>query len=54
MNKKSFYREQAEKFKGYSEKFPERDLLSLFEEWAESKDFCDEDKHGIWKLLETC
>lgn len=49
MDKKSFYIEQAEKFRDYSSKFPGRDLLSLFEEWAESKDFSDEDKEFIFK-----
>jgi|GEM_PF-2055594 len=49
MNKKEFYREQAEKFRDYASKFPERDLLSLFEEWAESKDFSDEDMDAIFR-----
>ncbi len=49
MNKKPFYREQAEKFWYYSKKFPDRDLFSLFEEWAESKDFSDEDRKLIFK-----
>ena len=51
MDKKSFYREQAEKFRDYSSKFPDRDLLSLFEEWAESKDFSDEGKKEIYELV---
>jgi len=51
MNKKLFYREQAEKFRDYLKKFPHRDLLSLFEEWAESKDFSEEDKQRIWKII---
>jgi len=50
MNKKPFYREQAEKFRDYAGKYPERELLSLFEEWAESKDIEGKDKHYIWKL----
>ena len=49
MDKKSFYREQAEKFKDFADKNPDRDLLSLFEEWAESKDFSDDDKEAIFK-----
>ena len=48
MPKKEFYAEQAEKFRDYLSKFPERDLLSLFEEWAESKDFSDEDRQAIF------
>jgi len=51
MDKKSFYREQAEKFRDFSKKFPERDLLSLFEEWAESKGFSDEDKKEVWRVV---
>ena len=44
MEKKSFYREQAEKFLDFAKKSPDRDLLSLFDEWSESKDFSDEDR----------
>lgn len=51
MDKKSFYREQAEKFREFSNKFPNRELLSLFEEWSESKDFSDEDKKEIWEIV---
>lgn len=52
MDKKNFYREQAEKFRDYATKYPDRDLLSIFEEWAESKDFSEEDRKEIWKLVE--
>lgn len=48
MDKKQFYKEQAEKFRDYASKFPDRDLLSLFEEWYESKDFNDKDREGIF------
>lgn len=51
MNKQPFYREQAEKFRDYAGKFPERELLSLFEEWAESKDFLDADKSEILRFV---
>lgn len=47
-DKKEFFKEQAEKFWDFSTKFPDRDLLSLFEEWAESKDFSDEDRQNIF------
>jgi len=50
MNKKPFYREQARQFKGCFEKFPNGDLLSLFDEWAESKDIYGRDKHEIWRI----
>jgi hypothetical protein len=50
MDKESFYREQAEKFMDYASKFPNRNLLSVFEEWAESKDFSDEDRQAIWEI----
>ena len=50
MNKKPFYKEQAEQFKGYFSKYPDRDLLSLFAEWCESKDIAGKDKHYIWKI----
>lgn len=48
MNKKPFYREQAEKFLDFAKKSQDRDLLSLFEEWVESKDFSDEDRQRIF------
>jgi hypothetical protein len=50
MNRKPFYKEQAEQFKGYFAKFPDRDLLSLFAEWCESKDIEGVDKHEIWRM----
>lgn len=51
MSKKSFYKEQAEKFQAYLSKNPDRDLVSLFDKWAESKDFSDEDKKEIWEII---
>lgn len=48
MEKKLFYREQAEKFLDFAKKSPERDFLSLFDEWTESKDFSDEDRQRIF------
>ena len=51
MNKKAFYKIQAEAFKDYFNKFSDRDLLSVFDEWAEGKDFVDSDKQGIWKIV---
>lgn len=51
MDKKQFYKEQADKFRDYSSKFPDRDLLSIFEEWAESKDIYGKDKHEIWRIV---
>jgi len=50
MDKQSFYREQAEKFRDFADKNPDRDLLSLFNEWAESKDIYGKDKHEIWRI----
>jgi hypothetical protein len=50
MDKSEFYKEQALKFRDYAGKYPERELLSLFEEWAESKDIYGVDKHYIWKI----
>jgi hypothetical protein len=44
-----FYKKQADYFKEYLKEFPDRDLLSLFDEWAEGKDFSDKDKEGIFK-----
>lgn len=53
MDKKSFYREQAESFRDYAGKSPERDLLSVFEEWAESKGIQGKDRHYIWKIARS-
>lgn len=50
MDKRIFYREQAAKFRDYANKFPEGNLLSLFEEWAASKDIYGKDKQEIWRL----
>jgi hypothetical protein len=49
-DKKEFYKEQAEKFWDYASKFPNRDLFSLFNEWAESKDIYGIDRHRIWLI----
>ena len=51
MASKAFIREQAEKFRDYESKFPDRDLLSLFDEWADSKDFSDKDREEILKEI---
>ena len=50
MPKQSFYQEQANKFRDFSTKFPDRDLFSLFNEWAESKDIYGIDRHEIWGI----
>ena len=50
MNKKEFYKEQEGKFRDYASKFPDRELFSLFEEWAESKDIYGIDRHEIWRI----
>src|SRR3989338_5241935 len=50
MDKKSFYQEQAENFRDFSTKFHDRDLFSIFEEWAESKDIYGIDRHEIWGI----
>ncbi len=34
----NFYQLQAEAFRDYAKRVPDRDLLVLFDEWAESKD----------------
>ncbi len=51
MDKKSFYKEQSEKFRDFADKNPNKDLFSLFEEWAESKDIYDIERHEIWKIV---
>ncbi len=51
MDKSEFHREQAEKFRDYAKRSRIRNFLSLFEQWADSKDFTDEDRREIWKLV---
>ena len=46
-----FYKIQAKAFKDYFNKFSNRDILSVFNEWAESKDFVESDKKRIWKIV---
>lgn len=53
MAENTFYKEQAEKFIEYMAKFHEGDILSLFNEWAFSKEFSCEDKIEIWKTVRT-
>ena len=48
MDKSEFYTEQALKFRDYTEKNPDRDLVSLFDEWVEPKAFSDEDRQAIF------
>ena len=50
MDKREFYKEQAEKFRDFFKKFPNGDLLPLFEQWCESKDIYGKDKNEIWRI----
>jgi|CXWL01.1.fsa_nt_gi hypothetical protein len=51
MDKRSFYKIQSEAFRDYATKFPNKsNLLSLFNEWAESKGIYGLDKQEIWRL----
>lgn len=50
MRKREFYKIQADSFRDYASKCPDRDLLSLFNEWAESKDIYGVDKQEIWRI----
>ena len=50
MTKNEFYKIQAESFRDYASKYPDRDLLSLFNEWTESKDIYGVDKEEIWRI----
>lgn len=50
MDKKSFYKEQAEKFRDFADKNPNSELLPLFEEWCNSKDIYGRDRHEIWRI----
>ena len=50
MDKDEFYRIQAESFRDFADKNPKRELFSLFNEWAESKDIYGIERHEIWKI----
>ena len=50
MQRREFYKIQAESFRDYANKYPKGDLLSVFEEWSESKDIYGVDKEKIWKI----
>lgn len=50
MDNKELYKIQAEAFRDYAGKNPKKELFSLFNEWAESKDIYGEDRHEIWKI----
>ncbi len=49
-DKRDFFKEQAAKFRDFADKNPNRELFSLFQEWAESKDIYGEDRHEIWRI----
>ena len=44
------YAVQAETFSDYANKYPDADLITLFEQWSESKDMYGSDKVGVWRL----
>ena len=48
-----FYKIQAKAFKNYFNKFSNRDIVSVFNEWAESKDFVDSDRQRIWGIVKN-
>lgn len=44
---------QAEAFRNYASKHPDKDLLHVFNEWADSKDLHGVDKEEIWKVARS-
>jgi len=49
MNKRKYYKIQAEAFMDYASKFSNKhDLLSLYNEWVVSKNLFGIDRHKIW------
>jgi len=53
MKKKTFFKIQVEAFRDFASKFPDRNFLSVFDEWAESKDIYGVDKQEIWNVART-
>ena len=51
MDSNEFIRIQAESFIDYARKNSERDFVSLFQEWADSKDIFDLDREMIWRSV---
>ena len=50
MKRTQFYKRQAESFRDYAGKFPDLNLLSVFNKWADSKDLDGIDRQRIWKI----
>ena len=49
MDKRTYYKIQSEAFGDYVSKFPDKEnLLSLFNDWAISKNIYGIDRHQIW------
>lgn len=47
---KNDYEVQAEAFSDYANKYPDEELVTLFDRWSESKDMYGSDKVGVWRL----
>lgn len=48
MDKSEFFEEQVRKFRDYAKRLRNRDLASLFDNWAESKDFSEQNRQAIF------
>ncbi len=51
MKTNEFYQIQADAFRDYAKRIPDRDLFPLFNVWAESKFIDGIDKLEIWEIV---
>jgi len=49
INKRAFYKEKVALFKDYASRYPEKDLLELYNEWIAENDIYGIERHKIWK-----
>jgi len=54
MSKRTHYEIQAHKFKDFIRRNPNGDLLSHYNEWADSNNIYGKDRHMIWKIARHC
>lgn len=49
INKRAFYKERFSSFKEYTNRYPDKKLFPLFNEWADSIEIYGIERHEVWK-----
>jgi len=49
INKRTFYKEKFLLFKEYADRYPDKELFPLFNEWADSNEIYGIERHEIWR-----